>query len=436
MKRLYFAITTFFLCAAILGGCSGGNASAPGNTNPLLSQPNNHATAAIPSELLALRFDGYENLSISEYRTKAFDVIAQDEAGYLSLIERVCADSEIQEARYTDENAYFIANILIPTVAEKWNTWRFSQSITGGHYSAEYSICYTILNADNITMGKRNEAIRSILDCVQETLDSISAERLLDEAGTQAALDKKIKELVEKYTSDSFQIEAELLYRTDVDAPSEITGENGAAEQRGDVGTEADYQLLLFLKTDGYEKESVSDFLQGYVKLAQTPGFEDAYARVSRDISYNDTRVALTGDEMDFLKVTLEATSQEFIEKYQNGSGLSTLCYRIEKQAGETVKGKNISVFELLIDYNITYSVLNDAKLTVGERDCALRAVKHGLENFVDGRTIDELANGKAELETEITKLEQQYSSNKMQVTINIISYQAFDQRDEIQSLQ
>lgn len=72
------------------------------------------------------------------------------------------------------------------------------------------------------------------------------------------------------------------------------------------------------------------------------------------------------------------------------------------KQTGETAKGKNISVFELLIDYKITYSVLNDTKLTVGERDCALRAVKHGLENFVEGRTIDELANGKAELETRL----------------------------------
>lgn len=251
----------------------------------------------------------------------------------------------------------------------EWNGCAFCfiltpYSIQYQYNSAEYSICYTILNADNITMGKRNEAIRSILDCVQETLDSRSAERLLDEAGTQAALDKKIKE------------------------------------------------------------------------LAQTTGFEDAYACVSRDISYNDTRVALTGDEMDFLKVTLEATSQEFIAKHQNDNGLSTLRYRIEKQTGETAKGKNISVFELLIDYNITYSVLNDTKLTVGERDCVLRAVKHGLENFVDGRTIDELANGKAELETEITNLEQQYSSNKMQVTINIISYQAFDQRDEIQSLQ
>lgn len=436
MKRLFFAITTFVLCTAMLGGCNGGNAPTSGNTNTLLSQSINHATTTIPSELLVLCFDGYENLSISEYRTKVFDVIAQNEAEYLSLIECVSTDSKIQDARYTEENAYFIANILIPTIAEKWNTWRFNNLSTGDHYSVEYSIEYTILSADDITMGKRNEAIRSIMDCIQETLDSRNAEQLLDEAGTQTTLDKKIKELVEKYTTDSFQIETELLYRTNVVATSEITSEHTVVEQRGDVGSEADYQLLLSLKTDGFENESVSDFLQNYVELAQTPDFEDAYARVSRDISCNDSRVALTDDEMDFLKATLKATSQEFIAKYQNDNELSTLRYQIEKQISETAKGKDILVFELLIDYNITYSVLNDTKLTIGERDATLSAVNNGVEYFVDSRTIDEFANGKSELETEIEKLEQQYSNNKMQVTINVISYQSFDQRDEIQSLQ
>lgn len=420
----------------MLGGCNGGNAPTSGNTNTLLSQSINHATTTIPSELLVLCFDGYENLSISEYRTKVFDVIAQNEAEYLSLIECVSTNSKIQDARYTEENAYFIANILIPTIAEKWNTWRFNNLSTGDHYSVEYSIEYTILSADDITMGKRNEAIRSIMDCIQETLDSRNAEQLLDEAGTQTTLDKKIKELVEKYTTDSFQIETELLYRTNVVATSEITSEHTVVEQRGDVGSEADYQLLLSLKTDGFENESVSDFLQNYVELAQTPDFEDAYARVSRDISCNDSRVALTDDEMDFLKATLKATSQEFIAKYQNDNELSTLRYQIEKQISETAKGKDILVFELLIDYNITYSVLNDTKLTIGERDATLSAVNNGVEYFVDSRTIDEFANGKSELETEIEKLEQQYSNNKMQVTINVISYQSFDQRDEIQSLQ
>lgn len=435
MKRLFFAITTFVLSAATFGGCNEGNAPTPENTNALISQSINHEATTIPSELLALCFDGYENLSISEYRKKAYDVIAQNEAEYLSLIEHVSTDSKIQNTRYTDENAYFIANVLIPTIAEKWNTWRFNNSSTGDHYSAEYSICYTIVNADDITMGKRNIAIRSIMNCIQETLNSRNAEQLLDETGTQTALNKKIKDLVEKYTTDSFKIQTELLYRTNVVAPPEITGERTAVEQRGDVGSEADYQLLLSLKTDGFEKESVSDFLKSYVKLAQTPGFEDAYARVTRDISWDDTRIALTTDEMNFLKITLEATSQEFIAKYQNDNSFSTLRYRIEKQIIETTKEKDISVFELLIDYNITYSVLNDTKLTVGERDATLFAVNNGVEYFVKGRTINELANGKSELETEIEKLEQQYSNNKLQMTINIISYQAFDQRDEIKPL-
>lgn len=91
---------------------------------------------------------------------------------------------------------------------------------------------------------------------------------------------------------------------------------------------------------------------------------------------------------------------------------------------------------KLYFDYSIKYPVPEVAGLTVGERDTALFAVKNGVEYFVDSRTIDELASGKSTLETEMNKLEQLYSNSKMQVTINIISYQAFDQRDDIQSLQ
>lgn len=437
MKKLFLAITAFVLSTAILGGCSGGNAPTLGNTNSLLVQPSDHAATTIPPELLALRFDGYEDLSISEYQAKAFDVIAENEAEYLSLIERVKSDSAIYDMRYTNEDAYFATNILIPTIAEKWNTWRFNNSCTGGDYLAEYSICYTIHNADNITMGKRNEAVRSIMDGVGEVLKSRTSEQLADEAGTQAALEKEIKELIGQYTTDDFQIEADLLYRAKDTTPSEITGYYTVTEGQGGIGTEADYQLLLSLKTEGYKELSASGFLQSYAELAQTPGFADAYARVSRDIACNDVRIDVTAEELDFLKVTLEATSQEFLAKYQNDNGLSTLRYRIERQISDTAKGQDISVFELLIDYNITYPVPgNTSEPTVGERDTALFAIKNSVENFVGSRTIDELANGKSELEAEMERLEQHYSSSKMPTAINIISYQAFDQRDEIQSLQ
>lgn len=67
-------------------------------------------------------------MTISEYRTKATDIIMENEAEYLALIERVTTDSEIQHVRYTNADACFVANILIPTVAEKWSAWRLSNS--------------------------------------------------------------------------------------------------------------------------------------------------------------------------------------------------------------------------------------------------------------------------------------------------------------------
>jgi len=433
MKKTTLIITVFVLCISLLAGCGGANSTMPGIS--LSSASPEEMVSSMPAELLALRFDDYETMSISEYREKARGVIEENEAQYLPLIERVRSDNEIQEMQHTNADAYFIANILIPTIAEKWNTWSFSASFTSEVYMAEYTISYSILNADNITMKERNRAIAAIRDGIQEVLGSRTDGQLTDEAETQAALDNKIKELTEKYSSNSFQLETDLSYRADtIISPAPSDGQ-ADMEERGDIGTEADYQLLLSLKTNGYKNLPVSDFLQSYTDLVQSADFQEACTRVLRDIACDDVRVTVTDDGMSFLETTLEATSQEFVAKYQDGYELPTLRYRIEKRRNETVNGQDILVFELFVDYCIDYSIL-DGGLTVGERDTVLISIKNGVQGFIDSLTEDELINGQTALEAKIKNLEQQYSNNKMQLNINTISYRASDQYEDIQALQ
>lgn len=421
------------LCVSLLAGCVTPRPVASASSSfPALDE----TTPNLPQELLALRFEGYENMSISEYREQAIGVIAENEAEYLALIEQISADSELQDIRYTNADAYFIANILIPTIAEKWETWRFINSCVSDGYMAEYTIRYSILDADSITMGERNRVIFAIMDGIQEVLSGRTGEQLADETGTKAALDAKTNELTKQFATDGFQIEVDLSYRAEVAAPSEQAGGQEALEERGSIGTETDYRLLLSLKTEGYANVSVSDFLQSYTELAQNPDFQKAYARVSRDIFNHDVRVDITDEEMSFLETTLEATSQEFIAQHHAKNELPTLRYWIERQRSEAYNGHDIAVFELFVDYKIVYSISDDAGLMVGERDTILLAIVNDMRSFVDGRTEDELAYGQSALEAKTERLEQQYSNGKIQLKINIISYRADDQSEDVQALQ
>ena len=83
MKKLMFTITALVLCIALLVGCgrtgvlnNATSSSTAGRTEEVPSlKASERSVADMPAELLALRFDHYENMSISEYQEKANSII-------------------------------------------------------------------------------------------------------------------------------------------------------------------------------------------------------------------------------------------------------------------------------------------------------------------------------------------------------------------------
>lgn len=282
-------------------------------------------------------------------------------------------------------------------------------------------------------MGERNQPITAIMDCIKETLDKKTPEQLADET---AIKDATVKELINKYSTDSFKLNVDLIYRADTSFIPTDSDPQLTMEERGSIGQDKDYQLLLSLKTKGYRDKSVSEFLQDYIELAQNPHFKEACTNVFRDIFLNDVQVDISDEDITFLKTTFEATSQEFIAQYHYSNELPTLRYSIEEQKNEVFNGSNIIVFDLNVDYDISYAVLNDTELTVAERDNILINIQKDIQKFIDDKTEDELINSKQELEKKANELEEKYSNNKIKIKINIISYQVHDERDDIKSLQ
>ncbi|WIV13756.1 hypothetical protein [Proteiniborus sp. MB09-C3] len=423
IKRIISSLA-MLLCIGFFGGCS--DMAQPYSTT-------DSVVSDVPAEILALRFDDYENMSIAEYRGKVWQTISTDEKGYFSLLDSVGKDVSIHD---TNTDAYFVKYVLVPTVAEKWNEWSFQGSVIKDISTTEYTIHYAIDNAENILMDERNRAISEMVAGFEDVVNGGTAEQLSNEIEMQKALEIKAQKLSEEFSNAAFQIMAELSYRVN-NAPSERILPNGetVTEQRGDVGTEADYRLLLSLKAEGYQEMSVEDFFQNYIELVQKEGFQDSYARVQRDISMNDIQVTLSDEERAFLTITLEATSQEFTAKFQNKSKTPSLRYRIEKRETEVVDGQEIPVFELFIDYILNYTVLDSKGLSVQERDTFLIGITDGIKTFIDKQTENELINGELTLKAETSRLEQQFNNTEIQANIDIAAFQAHDLQSNIQSL-
>lgn len=423
IKRI-ITILAMFLCIGFLGGCS--DTVQPNSTT-------DSVVSDVPTELLALRLDDYENMSIAEYREKVWQTISTDEKNYFSLLDSIREDVSIND---TTTDAYFVKYVLVPTIAEKWNEWSFQGSIIKDISITEYALHYTIDNAENILMGERNRAVSEMANGFANVINGSTAEQLSNEIEMQKALEAKAQKLSEQFSDSAFQITAEISYRAD-NAQSEKILPNGetVTEQRGDIGTEADYRLLLSLKSEGYQEMSVDEFLQNYIELAQKDGFQDSYARVQRDISMNDIQVTLSDEERAFLTITLEATSQEFTAKFQSKSKTPSLRYRIEKRETEVMDGQEIPVFEIFIDYVLNYNVLDSKGLSVQERDTFLIGITDGIKTFIDKQTENELINGELTLKAETSRLEQQFNNTEIQANIDIAAFQAHDLQSNIQSL-
>ena len=95
---------------------------------------------------------------------------------------------------------------------------------------------------------------------------------------------------------------------------------------------------------------------------------------MKKDISLKDSGTSLSDSELEFLETIFEATASEFAVKnlaeYQTEPlSLPFLNYRIDDTNNAP------SLYSLYIDCDIKYSVLDDTKVTVKERDLVLNNV-------------------------------------------------------------
>ena len=79
------------------------------------------------AELSALQFDGYEEMTVSEFQNKIWELTDTNE--YRGLLEKFSRDTNLYEQKDSDALASFLFYTLVPLTAEKWQTRDFGGSI-------------------------------------------------------------------------------------------------------------------------------------------------------------------------------------------------------------------------------------------------------------------------------------------------------------------
>lgn len=167
-------------------------------------------------KLMALRFDGYEDMSISEYQNKVWALL--DEPEYFYLLESFSKSSSLYECRDSDEMASFLFNVLEPITAEKWHAREF-----GGYAATDYpdradnavlEFCFTltILDKDKLTVGEYDAARTGITNSLQDILQDKTEEQLQDESSMQTEIDMEIANITKQWSSEKLKIAVEYVY--------------------------------------------------------------------------------------------------------------------------------------------------------------------------------------------------------------------------------
>jgi|GEM_PF-6295980 len=79
------------------------------------------------AKLSALQFDGYEEMTVSEFQNKIWELTDTNE--YRGLLEKFSRDTNLYEQKDSDALASFLFYTLVPLTAEKWQTRDFGGSI-------------------------------------------------------------------------------------------------------------------------------------------------------------------------------------------------------------------------------------------------------------------------------------------------------------------
>ncbi len=391
-------------------------------------------------KLLALQFDGYEDMSVSEFRNKVWKLTDTEE--YRNLLEKFSQNTTLYEQKDSNETASFLFYTLEPLTAEKWQTRDFGGGIATDYPGAsdnamlEFVFSLTIQNADTLTVGEYNAARLGVTNGLKNILQGKTKEQLQNDSFMQEAIHAEIEKLNEQWNTDKLQISVDYSYiplsEPDTGRGGQETIEEEQERREYPNGTEEDYRSLLDLKTADYQSRSVADFNMDLLEWAN-----ESYERMERiniDIAQQDFSVNLDSDELSFVALTTWLSGVEngkYVQSINTGRKEEDPIhnqYLPSKTAEENGYGAWCDLF-----YQFSYHISDKKTLTVGERDYCIGNMMSEIQDFWNKTDIEEmLSMTKDDIVSKLKEIAAEYSNDNITITIyeDSVSFEKMDERN------
>ena len=223
--------------------------------------------------------------------------------------------------------------------------------------------------------------------------------------------------LESEFSNENFTVFVSGVCSTEEDVKNSSEDGEGITKTKVD---KKDYEKILELKTEDIAEKTVSDFLNIYVEKVQSEEFQNIQNKVFRSITENNIPTYLSDEDLDFLTITLEATSSEFIALYHEKSEKNVIEYSIDSISDDSNNDK----YNFFMNYEVTYTMSDSTKILIKDRDAGIRAIKEGAESYIKDKTKDELMHGgMKDLKNFLDEIAENNSNNDIKFSILISSY-------------
>ena len=389
-------------------------------------------------KLLALQFDGYEDMSVSEFQNKVWELT--DTEKYRDLLEKFSKDTVLYEQKDQNETASFLFYTLEPLTAERWQTRDFGgyaatdDSGISDHAILEFVFSLTIQNVDTLTVGEYNAARLGVADGLQNILQGKTKEQLRNDSWMQETIQAEIEKLKRQWNTDQLQISVEYFYQplSEEDAGAGEPETPWQEQREYPNGTEEDYRSLLSLKTADYQNRSVADFNMDLLEWANED--YERMERINGDIGYQDFAVDLNDDELSFVAISISLSGMEngkYVQSnYTGRKEEDPACnqYLPSKTATENGRSAWCDLF-----YQFSWHIADKNTLTIGERDYLVSNMINGIQDFWNEADLEQMLRmSKEDMVSRLKEFAEEYSTDNMEITIreNFVSFEKMDERN------
>lgn len=444
MKKYLSIIFAVLVFASVLIGCAG---QSSGSEQNMVSNTNSPTSTPEPEDmlddsfskedyqkLLALQFDDYQHMTVSEFQNKVWQMT--DTAEYQNLLERFSKDETLYQMKDSNETASFLFYVLEPLTAENWQTRNYSDAATSDfpfpaeNAVLEYTYTLTILDADRVMVKDYNDTRLGVKDALNDILHNRTKEELQNETLMLTELKTYIDEMLSCMQAPELSVTIDYVYQplSVMEGEQQSAGFGDSDKQetrRYSNGTEEDYRSLLALKTLDYQNMSLADFNMALLEWANED--YNRMERIGEDTAWNDFQVNLTSEELSFVKLTVFLSFTEngtYIRKEENPS--------FAKDMPQRTIWKNGYAAWCSLYYQFSYHISDKNAVTVGERDQQIEKMISAIQMFWNNTDIENLLKmSESDIVEEFEKLAALCSNDGVTITINEeqVQFECMDER-------